>query len=152
LPTTQTQYNLDGLGNWDEKVKDGVPEIRTHDLVNEINTITIDSNPPCSLAYDNNGNLTSDCVYTYQYDEENRLLTVTRVSDSVMVGIYQYDALSRRVQKIANSSGTPTTTRYFYDDQSIIEEQDPSGTTQATYVYGNYVDEVLTMDRGGQTY
>src|SRR6202035_4090458 len=27
-----------------------------------------------------------------------------------------------------------------------------SGTTQATYVYGNYIDEVLTMDRGGTFY
>ena len=26
------------------------------------------------------------------------------------------------------------------------------GATQATYVYGNYVDEILTMGRGGQTY
>jgi RHS repeat-associated protein len=152
LPTTQTQYTLDPVGNWPEKVTNGVPETRTHNAVNEITTITTDSNPPCSLIYDNNGNLTRDCVYTYMYDEENRLITVTRISDSVVVGQYQYDALSRRVQKIANPSGTSTTTRYFYDDARIIEEQDPSGTTQATYVYGNYVDEVLTMDRGGQTY
>lgn len=130
----------------------GIPETRTHDAVNEITTITIDGNPPSSLNYDNNGNLTADSVYTYAYDEENRLIAATRNSDSVVVGQYQYDALSRRVQKIANSAGTPATTRYFYDDARIIEEQDTSGTTQATYVYGNYVDEVLTMDRAGQTY
>jgi RHS repeat-associated protein len=152
VPTTQTQYTYDPVGNWPKKVTNGIPETRTHNSVNEITTTTIDSNPPCSLSYDNNGNLTKDCVYTYIYDEENRLMTVTRISDSMMVGQYQYDALSRRVQKIANPSGTPTTTRYFYDDARIIEEQDGGAIIQATYVYGDYVDEVLTMDRGGQTY
>jgi RHS repeat-associated protein len=68
------------------------------------------------------------------------------------VGQYHYDALSRRVQKIANPVGSSTTTLYFYDNERIVEEQNSGGTTQATYVYGNYVDEPLTMDRGGQTY
>jgi RHS repeat-associated protein len=152
LPTTQTLYTLDPVGNWPMKVTNGVPETRTHNTVNEITTITINGSPSCPLSYDNNGNLTKDCVYTYAYDEENRLVAVTRNSDSVVVAQYQFDALSRRVQKMANPSGMPTTTRYFYDDARIIEEQNTSGATQATYVYGNYVDEVLTMDRGGQPY
>jgi RHS repeat-associated protein len=150
-PVTQTQWTLDPVGNWLEKVTNGVPEKRTHNAVNEITTDTIDGSLPCSLSYDNNGNLTNDCVYAYNYDEENRLTTVTRLADSVMIGQYQYDALSRRVQKIS-LSGMSTTTLYFYDDQRIIEDQGPSGTTQATYVYGNYVDEVLTMDRSSQPY
>jgi RHS repeat-associated protein len=152
LPTTQTQYTLDPVGNWQEKVTNGVPETRTHDAVNEITTITIDGSPPCVLSYDSNGNLTADCTYSYGYDEENRLITVTRIADGEVVGQYQYDALGRRVQKIANPSGTPITTRYFHDGTSIIEEQDGNGITQATYVYGNYVDEILTMGRRGQAY
>jgi RHS repeat-associated protein len=146
-PVTQTHYDLDGLGNWADKIKDSVTETRMHNTVNEITKI--DSNP---LSYDSNGNLVADTVYTYRYDQENRLIAVTRNSDSAVVGRYQYDALSGRIQKIANPSGIPTTTRYFYDVARIIEEQDPSGPTLATYVYGNYVDEVVTMDRGGQTY
>jgi RHS repeat-associated protein len=159
LPTTQTQYTLDPVGNWPKKVTNGVPETRTHNAVNEITTTAIATSPPNSLSYDNNGNLTADSVYTYSYDEENRLIEV-RNTDGVIVGQYQYDALSRRVQKIANPSGAPIAailplplaTRYFYDDTRIIEEQNGSGNTQATYVYGNYVDEVLTMDRAGKTY
>jgi RHS repeat-associated protein len=61
-------------------------------------------------------------------------------------GQYQYDALSRRVQKVTSS-----TTLYFYDDSRIVEEQ-IGATTQATYVYGNYVDEILTMNRLGTDY
>ncbi len=149
MPSTQTQYSLDPVGNWPKKVTNGVPEVRTHNVVNEITKI---NGKP--LAYDGNGNLTIDTAYTYAYDEENRLTGITRKSDSAVVGQYQYDALSRRVQKMANPASplSPTTTRYFYDNARIIEEQDGGGITQATYVYGNYVDEVLTMDRAAQTF
>ena len=147
VPSTQTQYTLDPVGNWNVKTKDAIPETRTHNVTNEITTINA-----APLTYDNNGNLTEDTLYRYVYDEENRLTAVTRKSDSRIVGQYQYDALSRRVQKIANPAAVPTTTRYFYDDARIVEEQNTSGTTQATYVYGNYIDEVLTMDRNSQTF
>jgi RHS repeat-associated protein len=33
-----------------------------------------------------------------------------------------------------------------------VEEQSSTGLTQATYVFGNYLDEALTMNRGGQTF
>lgn len=147
VPATQTQYTLDPVGNWNVKTKDAIPETRTHNAVNEITTINA-----APLAYDNNGNLTEDTVLRYAYDEENRLSAVQRKSDSAIVGQYQYDALSRRVQKVANPAGASTTTRYFYDDARIVEEQNTSGVTQASYVYGNYIDEVLTMDRGAQTF
>jgi RHS repeat-associated protein len=42
------------------------------------------------------------------------------------------------------------TTRYFYGGESqwqVCEEQDGSGDTVATYVYGRYIDEVLQMQR-----
>ena len=41
----------------------------------------------------------------------------------------------------------PIETRYCYDGWQVIEEQDEWGNTLATYVYGNYLDEVLTMQR-----
>jgi RHS repeat-associated protein len=144
---TQTQYVLDPLGNWTSKTTDAITQLRAHNSVNELTAI--DST---NLTYDANGNLLYDAAYTYTYDEENRLTQVTRLSDSAIVGQYQYDATGRRVQQVANPDGVPTTTRYFYDDSSIMEDQDGLGTTLATYVYGNYVDEALTMDRGGQTY
>ena len=148
VPSTQTAYTLDPVGNWPKKITNTVTETRTHNAVNEI--MTINGAP---LSYDKNGNFTKDTLYTYAYDEENRLTSVTRNSESRVVGQYHYDAFSRRVQRTANPATppTPTTTRYFYDDARIIEEQNRAGVTQATNVYGNYVDELLTMDRGGQT-
>jgi RHS repeat-associated protein len=147
IVVTQTAYNLDPVGNWNNKITDGVTQTRVHNADNEL--IMIDA---ANLTYDADGNLKHDPAYTYAFDEENRLTNVTRNSDMALVGQYEYDALSRRVQKVANPAGVSTTTLYFYDDARIIEEQTTGGATQATYVYGNYVDEILTMDRGGQTY
>jgi RHS repeat-associated protein len=147
VPSTQTSYSLDPVGNWNSKTTNGVTQTRAYNSTNEL--IEINST---SLTYDANGNVVNDGSNTYAYDEENRLTQVTRNSDSAVVGKYQYDALSRRVQKIADPAGTSVTTHFFYDDARVIEEQDGAGSTQATYVYGNYIDEVLTMNRAGQTY
>jgi RHS repeat-associated protein len=147
VPSTQTNYSLDPVGNWKSETTNGVKENRTHNAVNELTAINA-----AALTYDVNGNLRNDGTYTYAYDEENRLTNVTRTTDSAVVGQYEYDALSRRVQKIASPAGTSSTTQYFYDDARIVEEQNGPGVTEATYVYGNYIDEILTMDRGGQTY
>ncbi|WP_040015960.1 RHS repeat domain-containing protein [Desulfobacter postgatei] len=147
VPMTQTAYDLDCLGNWDSKTTDGTTQSRTHNMVNELTAIG-----GVSLDYDDNGNVIEDERYTYVYDEENRLQRVTRRSDSQIVGIYQYDALGRRVDKQASPTGTVTETLYFYDDARVIEEQSTLAATQAEYIYGNYIDEVLVMSRGGQLY
>ncbi|MEE3329684.1 MAG: RHS repeat-associated core domain-containing protein, partial [Myxococcota bacterium] len=146
-PTTKTTWTLDGVGNWDQTVVDAVTTLRTHNNMNEV--INIDG---AALAYDANGNPTSDALYAYTYDGENRVATVTRKSDSRVVGTYSYDALDRRIIVIADPVSGPVETRFFYDGSSVIEEQDAATTTLATYVLSQHADDVLTMDRGGQTY
>jgi RHS repeat-associated protein len=139
-PISESVYNLDAVGNWNSKVKDGVTESRTHNAANEITAINSGA-----VAHDNNGNLTASSTKTYAYDEGNRLVSAS--SGSSVVGEYIYDALGRRVIKRASPTGTVVETRYLHDGARIIEEQDTTGATLATYVYGNYVDEVLQMVR-----
>ncbi|QSB02663.1 RHS repeat protein [Methylomonas sp. EFPC1] len=136
LPLTQTQYQLDKLGNWDEKIKDGVTEIRSHNAVNELTQINT-----APLSYDDNGNLSHDSNYSYSYNQENRLAKVTFIGAGGLqtAGAYRYDALGRRIAKTAGSKEV----RYFYDGARNIEYQSPTGATEATFVYGNYVDEVV---------
>ena len=43
-------------------------------------------------------------------------------------------------------------TRYYYDSARVIEERNGAGTTTATYIYGLYIDEVLTMNRSATDY
>jgi RHS repeat-associated protein len=146
-PVIAKTWNLDPLGNWNSVVSNGVPQVRTHGPANELLTANASS-----FSYDFNGNLSNDTANIYVYDEENRLTQVQRVSDSAIVGRYYYDALDRRVAQVVNPAGTVSTNYYFYDENRIIEEQNPAGATVATYTYGNYLDEVLTMERGGQIY
>ncbi len=146
VPLTQTSYTLDPVGNPVNQVTNGVPQTRAYNPTNEV--LQIGSQ---AVTYDGDGNTGNDGAYSYAYDEENRLTSVTRLSDSAVVGRYLYDALSRRVQTVADPNGAPSTTSFYYDTARVIEEQS-GGATLATYVYGNYIDELLTMDRGGQPY
>ncbi|MGP8199108.1 MAG: RHS repeat-associated core domain-containing protein [Limisphaerales bacterium] len=147
LPSIAESYNLDADGNWTSYTSNAVTQTRTDNAVDEV--LTINTN---TLTYDADGNLLDDGNYTHTYDGENRLTTVTRDSDSALVGQYTYDARGRRVIAMVNPGGTPATNVFFYDGNRILEEQNSGGATLATYTYGNYVDEALTMNRGGLTY
>jgi RHS repeat-associated protein len=147
VPSTQTSYSLDPVGNWNSKTTNSITQTRQYNADNELIEINAQG-----LTYDNDGNTLNDGTYTYAHDEENRLISVTRNSDSAVVGQYQYDALFRRVQSITDPAGTASTTVYYHDGPRLIEDQNSLGVTSATYVYGNYVDEILTMDVGGNTY
>ena len=140
---TQTAYNLDPLANWKSKTTDMVTQTRTHSPSNEITKIN--STP---ILSDFNGNTSDDGTNLYSYDEENRLVQVTAKATHAVLGLYQYDALGRRISRVDNFG---VQTLYYYDDRRSIEEQSSTGMTQATYVFGNYVDEALMMDRTGQS-
>ena len=137
-PLTQSAWNLDSVGNWNSRVKDGATELRSHSAANAITMIS-----GVGVTSDNNGNVTQDLQNQYQYDEGNRLVLVAQAS--VPVGNYAYDALGRRISK-TTAAGT---TVFYYDAARIIEERVGSATT-ASYVYGNYIDEVLAKDSGSQ--
>jgi RHS repeat-associated protein len=109
--------------------------------ISAINTTTVLS--------DFNGNTSDDGTSLYSYDEENRVVQVTAKSTHAVLGRYKYDALGRRVSKIDNFG---VQTLLYYDNWKTIEEQSAARMTQATYVFGNNVDEALTMDRGGQAF
>ena len=143
-PVTQTSYNLDLLGNWNSKDTNGVIQTRTHSPSNEITAINA-----APVVSDFDGNTTMYGTSGYSYDEENRLIKAVSGPLGTTVGKYQYDVFGRRVSKIDNFGNQ---TLYYYDGWRTVEEQNVAGMTQATYVFGNYLDETITMDRGGHTY
>jgi RHS repeat-associated protein len=66
---------------------------------------------------------------------------------------YRYDAFGRRVEKsIPVSRNRAQVTQYYYSGLRLIEERDGRDAVQATYTYGSYIDEPLTMDRGGKRF
>ena len=64
-----------------------------------------------------------------------------------VVSIYAYDALGRRISKEVTENNQPSTVNFFYHSWQVCEEQDENNEIQATYVYGLYIDEVLSMQR-----
>ncbi len=128
-------YSHDLVAN--RKVVDG-----TTYVTNTVNQYTQVGAP--SFTYDNDGNLIYDSRNTYTYDEENRLKT----NVSSETSSYTYDAFNRRVSKTVNG----VTTYFINDGDREVEERNAAGVLQADYVYGEGIDEVLSMTRGGQTY
>ncbi len=70
-----------------------------------------------AYAHDLNGNLTSDGVFTYQYDSANQLTNVIRLADNIRILSCRYDALGRRVEAIRADG---TTDRYVYFPGSFL--------------------------------
>jgi len=139
----QSQWTLDGANNWTQV--DG--ETRQHSSTNEITSQTEGGNVTTVLS-DDNGNQTDDGTYQYEWDFQNRLRRVTRKADSAVVGVYAYDASNRRIRKVVTNSGSlDGTTDFYYDGWRVLEERNAADAVTHQYVYGNYIDEVLVMDR-----
>ncbi len=156
-----TQYTLDGVGNRTNVIGSPTPNPGVYTLdanappadfqMNQYTTTSFDSR-----EYDENGNLSTIDSSTTQkniiYDYCNQIVEVNDVNTS-QIHTYTYDALRRRIRKHTSGGGLPPAeTLYFYDGARVIEEQDDIGTTLATYVYGNYIDEVLSMQRDSNDY
>lgn len=92
-----------------------------------------------SLYYDNNGNLTDDGTYDYQYDIFNRLTLAEY--NSVCIGQYYYDHGGRRIAKDAGG----TVTKYAYDGAQVIAEYDGTDTLLRKFIYGPGIDEPICM-------
>ena len=95
-------------------------------------------------AYDSNGNLIQSSTHTLTYDYRNRMVGFNDGTATT----YRYDALGRRISK--DIGGTET--RYYALGSRVIEETTATNLTTATYVYGNYIDEVLSMNRNSNNY
>ncbi len=93
-----------------------------------------------TLAWDANGNLTSDGSTTFVYDTENRLTGASGAKSATLT----YDPLGRLYQA-TTSAGTA---RFLYDGDRLIAEYSTSGVVQRRYVHGAGVDEPLVWYEG----
>jgi len=143
-PITQTQYNMDALGNRINVNTDGNTTTYATNEMNEYTQITPSILSPTN---DDNGNLISDgSGKAFEYDYENRLVAIAYDGGATFSTIYKYDALGRRIEKEVSG----VTTNYYYDSARVIEEQ--SNTTTNTFAYGTWIDDVVNMQRNGQNY
>jgi RHS repeat-associated protein len=88
--------------------------------------------------YDGNGSLTFDGTFTYHYDAESRLTSVTQ--GATTVATYAYDALGHRKSKTVGA----TTTIYVSDAANrAVLDYDGSGAVQRWYAFGAGPNEAL---------
>ncbi|UCE48810.1 MAG: RHS repeat-associated core domain-containing protein [Phycisphaerales bacterium] len=177
-PTRHRTWQLDGVGNWSQFSIDAETYTNSINQMNEYDDWSTDGLAPIpdddglpddfkqghgsgfNRAHDKNGNLVADDTKEYYYDYDHRPIMqatrrannqLTQVGDSktgAILGQYWYDALGRRIRKLVEGVSTV----YIYTtDWQVIEEYKDQALT-ATYTYGNYIDEVLTMERGEQTF
>ena len=143
ITALDNNWTLDGAGNW--KSVDG--ETRQHSSINEIIRRTTGATSTTILS-DDNGNQTDDGKFLITWDSQNHLRTVTRKSDNALVEANSYDAAGRRIRKVVTNSGSLNGTTDFYSDGAReIEEHNAANVLTQQYVYGNYIDEPLEMDR-----
>jgi YD repeat-containing protein len=92
-----------------------------------------------AVSYDAGGNLSRDEAGRYfDYNEANRLSQVRAADGTTVLAGYTYDALGRRIT--ATIGGT--TTRYYYDGQTVIEERDGGDARLRYHINGSqYIDE-----------
>ncbi len=156
-------YSLDNLGNRNTVTTAGVngaspvttsyssSQASTDYKMNRITSIG-----SVAELYDANGNQTDDGTYTYKYDAYNRIVTVTRKSDSAAIAAYKYDANGRRVRKTVTNLAASLngTTHYTYQGAMTLEEytvtNPGAGETLAEsvrYINGRGIDERIVMER-----
>jgi RHS repeat-associated protein len=91
-------------------------------------------------TYDGNGNLTSDGVFTFGYDVENRLVSANGPGTTAS---YAYDAQGRRKSKTVN--GVTTIFVTDADNREVMEYSGDTGQVHRWYAYGLGSNDVLSQ-------
>ena len=150
-------YNLDGVGNRRSVV--GGTNAGNYTLTGtlpepadfQLNQYT--STPFGSRNSDRDGNLIridagQPTERNLVFDYRNRLVAFTNQGLGA-ISMNSYDTLGRRIAKTV-SGGAGKTLRFLYDGLRICEDR--AEGTISTYTYGLFIDEILTMRAGGQTF
>ena len=109
--------------------------------------------------YDADGNLTFDGIWMYEWDAENRLISMSMnniygIANSNMLQLtFAYDYMNRRISKTVwtnNGSGfVPQSTNYFiYDGWNLIAIFTPSSAIEQSFVWGLDLSGILDQAGG----
>ena len=92
---------------------------------------------PITFMYDDNGNLTTDGTWSYDYDIENRLIGATKTGTTVAI---EYDPLGRMSAKTIIGVAR---LEMVYDGVEMLAQIDPAGVVTDRWVWGPGVDEPI---------
>jgi RHS repeat-associated protein len=109
-----------------------------------------------ALKYDANGNMTTDGVWDYAWDADDRLIGIKPANaavagDALKTWDFAYDGFGRRVQMITRKgAGTAETKRFVWEGSRIAEEKDGQNNLLKRY-FGQGV-QVVSGDKPGLYY
>ena len=173
-PVREEDWNLDMTGNWAGYLQktSGTTDLdqdRSHNEVNEITDISETTGTAWATpVHDRAGNMTGvpkpaslSSSLTLKWDAWNRL--VEAKDGQTVIGIYEYDALHRRIKRHIDSqapdnpNGVDTYVHYFYNSAwQVLETRDtttesaPPETLQPDWQYvwsPRYIDAPVLRDR-----
>lgn len=112
---------------------------------------------PESFAYDLDGNLLSDGLWSYAWDAENRLISMTSISNLPNAAKkkldFVYDFQGRRIQKkistwneLTSGYQTQAVTKFVYDGWNVVAELDGNNNAIKSHTWGQDLSGKL---RGG---
>jgi RHS repeat-associated protein len=133
---------------WDPSQQGGTDAYGAPNDLNQYPNVTFSGQSQQNFSYSRNGSLTSDGVFDYAYDPENRLLSAGTISPSGSTATYAYDPKGRRSTKTSGG----TTTNFLDDGDDEIAEYDGSGTLLRRYVPGPAIDEPIAYVTASGTY
>lgn len=137
----QEDFTYDETGNWKgyQTASPVLVQTRTHNVANQILTLSGPSGVITPPVYDGAGNMTTipspgnwTVGYTCKWDAWNRLVEVKQ--GSTPVGTYTYDAGTRRIRKAAAAE----TRDYYFDQQWRAIEERVSNSVKADYVFSPF--------------
>ena len=141
----------DRLTQVDDSTSFGDVRVTTNESFNQANQIS--SHGEYAISYDLEGQLVTKTHLgtgieeTFEYDADGRLRRVIETYDDgggaqqTMSAEYLYDPFGRRTAKRVNG----VVTQYLYHGQSPVAELDGRNALKRTYLYGAYVDELLSF-------
>jgi RHS repeat-associated protein len=97
-----------------------------------------------TFSYDVNGNLKDDGIRRYQWDAENRLLSIGYKADAGKTTTFRYDGIGRRLAIMETNGGATTETRHLWCGDSLCQAR-----TAGDVVTRHYYPEGVAIPQGG---
>ncbi|MGO2166729.1 MAG: RHS repeat-associated core domain-containing protein [Pseudoalteromonas sp.] len=138
------EFEYDGIGNRLTHTQGDTPNVNYVYADTEHRLLAVNTQSPLLFTYDARGNAISRGEMTLNYNDANRLESVTNNGSTTH---YQYNYKGLRVQKTVAGNNR----YYFYDENGLlISEANSSGQITKEYIY--LQGEPLAMVKAGAIY
>ena len=145
MGTNAYGYVFDPIGNRIVATNNAEVTSYAANELNQYTNILCASAPQREPSHDDDGNMLTNGVWSYVWDGENRLRSVS--SNNVLLATHTYDHQSRRVGKISHEDAK--TRSYVYDGWNLIQELTHTQTHTLTNFYTWGLDLSGTLQGAG---